>query len=310
MTDTDLLGALDHGLRETHFDALGERYQGKVRDTYARGDQLVLVTTDRISAFDHVFGQTIPFKGQVLNRLAAYFFERTADVAPNHVIAVPHGNVTVAHRCTPIPIEFVVRGHLAGHAWRVYAAGGRTLCGQRLPDGLRQNAPLPSPLLTPATKADEGHDEDIALADIVARGLLDARTLGTLTELALALYARGAEMARARGLILLDTKYEFGRAADGRLLVMAEMHTPDSSRYVYADGFEDRIARDEPQRQLSKEFLREWLLASGFRGEGSPPDLPDEVRVAVARRYFETFEALTGSPFIPDMQDLRVAITG
>ncbi len=293
---------LSRTLRETHFTDLGTRYQGKVRDTYAQRDRLLLVTTDRISAFDHVLRQTIPFKGQVLNQLAAYFFEQTEDVVPNHVLAVPDPNVTVARHCEPVPVEFVVRGYLAGHAWRVYQAGGRVLCGQPLPDGLRQNSHLPAPILTPATKAVEGHDEDISREEIIARSILDEKTFDRLEAMALKLFARGTEMAARRGLILVDTKYEFGRTSDGDFLAIDEVHTPDSSRYFYADTYDDLLEADQPQRQLSKEFVREWLMDHGFMGRPGQtlPDLTDDFRVEVARRYIELYEQVTGAAFEPD----------
>ena len=290
-------------LPATHL-GLGERRQGKVRDTYDLGDgRLVLVTTDRISAFDHVLRQPVPLKGQVLNGVSAHFFERTADVAPNHVLAVPDPNVTVGVACRPFPVEFVVRGYLAGHAWRVYAGGGRELCGERLAEGLRESEALPAPLLTPATKAEEGHDEDVSRAEIVSRGLLDAETLDRAAALALALFQRGTEMAAERGLILVDTKYEFGRAPDGRLLLIDEVHTPDSSRYYYADGYAERLAAGQPQRQLSKEFVREWLMGHGFRGlKGQAlPDLPPDVVGQISARYVELYEAVTGRTFRPDL---------
>ena len=290
-------------LAVTHLD-VGTRYQGKVRDTYALGDgRLVLVTTDRISAFDHVLRQAIPLKGQVLNGVAAHFFERTADVAPNHVLSVPDPNVTVGVACNPLPIEFVVRGYLAGHAWRVYRDGGRQLCGVRLPDGLRESEQLPQPILTPATKAAEGHDEDVSEHEIVARGLLDADTLAEVRDLALAVYDRGRIMAAEQGLLLVDTKYEFGRAPDGRLLLIDEVHTPDSSRYYYAEGYAERLERGLPQRQLSKEFVREWLMDHGFQGlDGQTlPDLPPEFVQEVTSRYVELYETITGKPFSPDL---------
>ena len=293
---------LDRTLRSTRFEGLGTRYEGKVRDTYRLEDRLILVTTDRISAFDHVLRQTIPFKGQVLNRLAAYFFEATRDLVPNHVLSVPDPNVTVARRCEPVPIEFVVRGYLAGHAWRVYRDGGRVLCGQPVPNGLRQGSRLPEPILTPATKAAEGHDEDISRAEILDRGILDAETFGTLQEYALALFRRGTAMAARQGLILVDTKYEFGRTPDGRLLLIDEVHTPDSSRYYYADTYDRLLEEEAPQRQLSKEFVREWLMEHGFMGRPgeSLPDLPDAFRIEVARRYIELYETVTGTRFEPD----------
>lgn len=290
-------------LASTDFD-LGPKYQGKVRDTYDLGDgRIVLVTTDRISAFDHVLHQAIPLKGQVLNGVAAYFFERTADVAPNHVLSVPDPNVTVGVRCDALPVEFVVRGYLAGHAWRTYRDGGRVLCGEPLADGLRPSERLPEPILTPATKAVEGHDEDVTRAELLERGILDADTLEEAAETALALFRRGSEIAAERGLILVDTKYEFGRAPDGRLLVIDEVHTPDSSRYYYADGYETRLAAGEPQRQLSKEFVREWLMDHGFRGlDGQTlPDLPPSFVEEVSARYVELYETVTGRGFEPDL---------
>ncbi|MEM6783337.1 MAG: phosphoribosylaminoimidazolesuccinocarboxamide synthase [Bacteroidota bacterium] len=300
---TDLRAAIEqqlpYTLRATNFDGLGERYQGKVRDTYALDDRLTLVTTDRISAFDHVLRQTIPFKGQVLNQTAAFFLEHTRDVAPNHMIATPDPNVTVARRCDALPVEFVVRGYLAGHAWRIYNNGIRLLCGETLPEGLHQSDRLPTPILTPATKAVEGHDEDISQAEIVERELLDQDTLDHCASMALTLFERGTEMAAEHGLLLVDTKYEFGRADDGSLLVIDEIHTPDSSRYFYADEYDERQTRGEQQRQLSKEFVREWLMDLGFQGKVGQllPDLTDAFRVEVALRYIELYETITGKPF-------------
>ncbi len=319
-------------LVETHLEGLGPRYRGKVRDVYrppapsggdggradGRADgRLVLVTTDRISAFDHVLGQAVPLKGQVLNAVAAFFFRETADVAPNHVLGVPDPNVTVAVACEALPVEFVVRGYLAGHAFRHYNNGGRELCGEALPDGLREGERLPTPILTPSTKARQGHDEDVSRRDIVARGLLDAATLDEAAALALALFARGAALAARRGLLLVDTKYEFGRAPDGRLLVIDEVHTPASSRYYYADGYEGRLAGGEPQRQLSKEFVREWLMARGFRGRDGEvmPELPPEFVREIAGRYVELYEAVTGAAFVPNLSPepearIRAALAG
>ncbi|PSQ82459.1 MAG: phosphoribosylaminoimidazolesuccinocarboxamide synthase [Bacteroidetes bacterium QS_1_63_11] len=262
---------LDQTLRRTEFDDLGERVQGKVRDNYRQDGRRILITTDRISAFDHVLAQTIPFKGQVLNQTAAYFFKATADLVPNHVLSVPDPNVTVARECTPIPVEFVVRGYLAGHAWREYERGVRTLCGQDLPDGLRRSEKLPTPIPTPTTKAEEGHDH--------------------------------SEMAAEQGLLLVDTKYEFGRTQEGDLVLIDEVHTPDSSRYYYQDGYQERLRRGEPQRQLSKEFVREWLMDHGFQGkEGQEmPDLPDAFRTKVTKRYVELYETVTGASFDPEL---------
>ena len=303
--DETLRRQLSRTLDRTDFSDLGTRYEGKVRDTYARGDRLALVTTDRISAFDHVLPQTIPFKGQILNQLAAYFFEATADVVPNHVEAVPDPNVTVATRCEPIPLEFVVRGYLAGHAWRVYQRGERELCGQSLPDGLTESSRLPRPILTPATKAEEGHDEDIPPEAAVERGLISESDFDELRRAALALFERGSEMARAQGLLLVDTKYEFGRAPDGTFRLIDEVHTPDSSRYYYADGYDERLRDGRPQRQLSKEFVREWLMEQGFQGKKGQtlPDMPDAFRTKVSRRYIELYETVTGNSFSPNSSE-------
>lgn len=304
LDDRTLRDQLSRTIERTNFpDSLGTRYEGKVRDTYAQGDRLVLVTTDRISAFDHVLRETIPFKGQVLNQLAAYFFDATADVMPNHVEAVPDPNVTVATRCEPVPLEFVVRGYLEGHAWRVYSGGERELCGQSLPDGLKQGSPLPEPLLTPATKAEEGHDEDISRAEALQRGLISEEAFDELKQAALALFERGSEMAREQGLLLVDTKYEFGRVpSDGSFRLIDEVHTPDSSRYYHAEGYEERLRAGEPQPQLSKEFVREWLMDQGFQGKKGQemPSIPNDFRAEVARRYVELYETVTGQSFTPD----------
>jgi len=293
---------LDATVKTTSFGFLDNRYGGKVRDTYRHGDSLILVTTDRISAFDHILKQTIPFKGQVLNRLAAWFFEQTEDIVQNHVISVPDPNVTLAQRCRALPVEFVVRGYLAGHAWRVYRDGGRELCGKSLPDGLRQNSRLPEPILTPATKAEEGHDEDISRQGILDRDILSEALFDELERISLALFKRGTERAAERGLILVDTKYEFGLDDNGEIVLIDEIHTPDSSRYFYADTYDELLAADKPQRQLSKEFVREWLMENGFQGlEGQVlPDLPDSFRTEVSLRYIELFEQITGTLFEPE----------
>ncbi|MEX0599119.1 MAG: phosphoribosylaminoimidazolesuccinocarboxamide synthase [Rhodothermales bacterium] len=303
MTSTDILEQhLDRTIDATDFDEFGKRYRGKVRDTYRREDVLILVTTDRISAFDHVLRQQIPFKGQVLNQTAAYFLEKSRDIAPNHLIAVPDPNVTVAVRCEPVPVEFVVRGYLAGHAWREYRDGRRQVSGVALPGGLKESSRLPAPILTPATKADEGHDEDISGEEIVERGILSRDEFDELESISLRLFDRGTRMSAERGLLLVDTKYEFGRRSDGAFVVIDEVHTPDSSRFYYADGYEERLRNDEPQQQLSKEFVREWLMDHDFQGkEGQTlPDLPDSFRVEVARRYVELYEAVTGREFVPE----------
>lgn len=293
---------LEHTLESTNYQDVGTRYEGKVRDTYRRNDQLILVTTDRISAFDHILPQTIPFKGQILNQTAAYFFDATDDLVPNHVISVPDPNVTVAKACSPVPIEFVVRGYLAGHAWREYDRGARTLCGHELPADLRESEELPSPIVTPTTKAETGHDQDVTREQAISSTELEPAEYDQLRDWSLALFRRGSEMAKEQGLLLVDTKYEFGRTADGDFVLIDEVHTPDSSRYYYREGYEERLQEGTPQQQLSKEFVREWLMDHGFQGkEGEQmPDLPPAFRVKVAERYIELYETVTGLDFDPD----------
>lgn len=302
MHTNQIRAQLNRTLQVTHFPHLGTRYQGKVRDTYTQEDQLILITTDRISAFDYVLRQTIPFKGQVLNQLAGYFFEATHDIVANHIVAIPDANVTIARKLDPSPLEFIVRGYLVGHAWRTYRTGARVLCGKSLPDGLHQNERLPQPILTPTTKAHEGHDEDISREEAIRQGLMDAETFDMLEAVSLSLFERGSTMAAAQGLILVDTKYEFGRNSDGQYLLIDEVHTPDSSRYFYSEPYEDLLSQSKPQRQLSKEFVRQWLMDHGFAGkEGqSLPDLSDEFRMEVSARYIELFETVSGRSFEPD----------
>lgn len=275
------------------------KYTGKVRDVYfLEGGHLAMVATDRISAFDVVLPRGIPYKGQVLNQIASKFLDLTADIIPNWKIAEVDPMVTVGHLCEPYKVEMVVRGYLAGHAWREYRDGKRTLCGVPLPEGMRENEKFPTPIITPTTKAAEGHDEDISREAIIASGLVPADEYEQLERYTLALFERGTQIAAKRGLILVDTKYEFGRK-DGKILLMDEIHTPDSSRYFYADGYEQRLARGEHQKQLSKEFVREWLMAGGFQGkEGQKvPEMTDEVVAGVTDRYIELYEHLTGEKF-------------
>ena len=264
---------LNHTLSQTNLSDLGTRYQGKVRDTYELGNRLFLVTTDRISAFDQVLEQTIPFKGQVLNQLAAYFFEATQDIIPNHITLVPDPNVTVAIKCIPAKLEFVVRGYLVGHAWRTYRTGKRILCGKSLPDGLNENDRLPTPILTPTTKAQVGHDEDISRDEAIKQGLIEADLFDYLEEKSLELFQRGTELAATRGLILVDTKYEFGKTPEGEWVLIDEVHTPDSSRYFHREPYKELLRQGKPQQQLSKEFVREWLMERGFNGQNdqAPP---------------------------------------
>ena len=286
---------------KTDFQLPGQvsKYTGKVRDVYSIDDSyIVMVATDRISAFDVVLPEGIPYKGQVLNQIASKFLDLTEDIIPNWKIAEVDPMVTVGLRCEPYKVEMVVRGYLAGHAWREYRDGKRTLCGVALPDGLSENDRLPEPIITPTTKAAEGHDEDISREEIIARGIVPADEYAELERYTLALFQRGTEIAAKRGLILVDTKYEFGRK-DGRIMLMDEIHTPDSSRYFYADGYEERLERGERQRQLSKEFVREWLMANGFQGlEGQKvPDMTPEVVAGITDRYVELYEHITGEKF-------------
>jgi phosphoribosylaminoimidazole-succinocarboxamide synthase len=293
-------------IRETNFQLPGQTafYRGKVRDVYTVGDLLVMVASDRISAFDHILPRPIPYKGAVLNQIAAHFLDATRDICPNWLISTPDANVAIGHRCEPVRVEMVIRGYLAGHAARTYASGLRELCGVRLPEGLRENDPFPKPIITPTTKADEGHDEDISREEILKRSLVKKEDYEQMETYTRALFRRGTEMAAAQGLILVDTKYEFGKK-DGQIVLMDEIHTPDSSRYFYADGYAERRAKGEKQRQLSKEFVREWLIANGFQGkEGQKmPVMPDEFVQEITDRYIELFEKVTGKKFVKDESD-------
>lgn len=291
------MNAITH--TDFHFPGQESRYVGKVRDVYTiDGKYILLVATDRISAFDVVLPKGIPCKGQVLNQIASGFLDRTADIVPNWKIAEVDPMATIGLLCEPFKVEMVIRGYLAGHAWREYQAGKRTLCGEPLPEGMQENQKLPRPIITPTTKASEGHDEDISRDEIIASGLVSAEDYARLEQYTYALFERGTQLAAERGLILMDTKYEFGKK-DGKIYLMDEIHTPDSSRYIYADGYAERLARGERQKQLSKEFVREWLMASGFQGkEGqSVPPMTDEVVSGITDRYIELYEHITGAPF-------------
>jgi phosphoribosylaminoimidazole-succinocarboxamide synthase len=277
-------------------------YRGKVRDVYSIGSQwLVMVASDRISAFDVVLPRPIPYKGQVLNQIAEYMLEATRDICPNWLKAVPAPNVSIGKRCVPFKIEMVVRGNLTGHAWRTYASGKRELCGVPMPEGMKENDYFPQPIITPSTKASEGHDEDISKEQIIAQGLATAAEWAVLEDYTLRLFARGKEIAAKQGLILVDTKYEFGKDGD-TICLMDEIHTPDSSRYFYADGFEERQATGERQKQLSKEFVREWLIANNFMGkEGQTvPVMTDEWVNTISKRYIELYEKVIGKTFHPE----------
>lgn len=291
-----------NSLTFTDFNFPGQKgvYHGKVRDVYDIDDKyLVMVATDRISAFDVILPKGIPFKGQVLNQIAAQFLDATTDICPNWKVAVPDPMVTVGVKCEPFKVEMIVRGYLAGSAWREYAAGAREICGVPLPEGLKENQKLPHPIVTPTTKEDEGHDANISREEIIERGIVGREDYEKMERYALAIFERGTEMAARHGLILVDTKYEFGKH-DGEVTLIDEIHTPDSSRYFYAEGYEERLAAGEPQRQLSKEFVRQWLISNGFMGqEGQQvPEMTDEYCTEVSERYIELYEHITGEKFV------------
>jgi len=290
----------------TEFDVLGHRYSGKVRENFSREGERIIIVSDRISAFDVVLG-TVPFKGQVLNGLAAYWFEVTGSTFPNHVIAIPDPAAMRTVECEPIKVEMVVRAYLTGSSstsiWRAYERGERVFCGHAIPDGLRRHQPLPEILVTPTTKASKGeHDHNISRAELIASGVIDGPLFDRLERQCLELFALGQKIAAERGLILVDTKYELGRRADGGIVLIDEIHTPDSSRYWYAEGYEAAMAEGRDPRALDKEFVRTWLVAQGFTGDGVPPKLTDEVRIELAQRYVETFERITGREFQPDLR--------
>lgn len=288
-------------LVKTDFNFPGQKsvYHGKVRDVYDIDDDiLVMIATDRISAFDVILPKGIPFKGQILNQIASKFLDATADIVPNWKLATPDPMVTVGLKCEGFRVEMIIRGYLTGSAWREYAAGCRELCGVKLPDGMRENERFPEPIITPTTKADAGHDENISKEEIIAQGLVSREDYEQMERYTRALFARGTEMAAAKGLILVDTKYEFGKR-DGKVYLIDEIHTPDSSRYFYAEGYEERFAKGEPQRQLSKEFVRQWLIEHDFMGKAGQklPEMTDEYCDSVSQRYIELYEHITGEKF-------------
>lgn len=283
---------------EYNFKNQNSVYHGKVRDVYDIGESLCIICTDRISAFDHILPRPIPYKGQVLNQIAQHFLEASRDICPVWLQSVPDPNVSIGFKCNPIPIEIVVRGYLAGHAWRTYRNGERSLCGVRLRNGMKESEEFDSPIITPTTKASEGHDLDISRIDILNQNIVSKTILDTVYDYAFALYERGSSMAQEKGLILVDTKYEFG-ILNGEVTLMDEIHTPDSSRYYIADGYYDRLDNSEAQIQLSKEFVREWLMSYGFQGrEGElMPEMPDAFVWEISRRYIELYEKITGNTF-------------
>ncbi len=289
------------GLKETHFTFPNQTgfYRGKVRDVYFFNKKMAMVATDRISAFDVILPRAIPYKGQILNQIAAKSLENTRDIVPNWLESNPDPNVSYGMKCKAIPVEMVIRGYVVGHAWREYRSGKRTLCGEPMPDGLNENDRMPEPIITPTTKATEGHDEDITRDEILSRGLVEEKVYVKLEEYTRKLFERGSEMAWERGLILADTKYEFG-IHDGKIYLIDEIHTPDSSRYFYLDGFDERQDKGQPQKQLSKEFVRQWLISNGFQGkEGQKvPEMTEEVINNISGRYIELYESFTGEKFV------------
>ncbi|MEQ8627459.1 phosphoribosylaminoimidazolesuccinocarboxamide synthase [Ekhidna sp.] len=301
---------MSQGIISTDFQFKGQtgKYTGKVREVYEFGDKLAMIATDRISAFDVVLPKPIPYKGQVLNQLAAKFLEATSDIVPNWVEKTPHPNVTFGKRCEPFKVEMVIRGYLTGHAWREYRDGKRMLCGVPMPEGMRENEQFPEPIITPTTKADEGHDEDISREEILKQGIVSEVDYLQLEDYTRKLFKRGTEIAAERGLILVDTKYEFGKY-NGEIYLIDEVHTPDSSRYFYADPYEELLINDQPQKQLSKEFVRQWLISEGFQGkEGQQiPEIPDERVALISERYIELYENISGEKFVKDEYSDKLA---
>lgn len=294
---------------DTNFDFPGQKsvYKGKVREVYTiEDDILIMIATDRLSAFDVVMPKGIPYKGQILNQIATKMMEATADIVPNWLIATPDPNVAIGHACDPFKVEMVIRGYLSGHAAREYKAGKRMLCGVPMPEGMKENDKFPEPIITPATKAEMGdHDEDISKEDILKRGIVSESDYAVLEKYTKALFKRGTEIAAKRGLILVDTKYEFGKTKDGKIVLIDEIHTPDSSRYFYADGYQERQDKGEAQKQLSKEFVRQWLISNGFQGlEGQTvPEMSDEYIASVSQRYIELYENIIGEDFVKSETD-------
>jgi len=302
-----------NSIKETHFAFPGQTsfYKGKVRDVYTINNKyLVMVVTDRISAFDVVLPEAIPYKGQVLNQIAAKFLKATSDIVPNWVVNVPDPSVTIGRICEPFKVEMVIRGYLAGHAWREYSAGKRQVCGVSLPDGLKENDKLPEPIITPTTKAAVGHDEDISREEILAKNIVSAADYEQLEKYTKALFERGTEIAAKQGLILVDTKYEFGKA-DGKIYLIDEIHTPDSSRYFYSSGYGERQAESEPQKQLSKEFVRKWLIENGFQGKDGQavPAMTKDIVQSISERYIELYEQITGERFVkPENENVLIRV--
>jgi len=312
LTKETLLAQLPYCLNGTDFPTLGEKYIGKVRDNYTKEGKRIIIVSDRLSAFDRVI-TLVPFKGQVLNQMARFWFEQTGDIMANHVIEFPDPNVVVAKECKALQMEMIVRGYLTGvtttSAWYNYEKGVRNFCGNQLPEGMKKNQKFDAPILTPSTKAEHGgHDESVSGEEIVKRGVLTQEQYDQVAAASLKLYQRGVEIAAKQGIILVDTKYEFGFDADGKITLIDEIHTPDSSRFWFADEYEARFASGEEQKKIDKEYLREWLAERGFRGEGEIPAIPDDVKIETARRYVEAFELITGQSFVAEVGDTHARI--
>lgn len=308
LSDLQIASQISFVLGDTDFPQLGEKYEGKVRDNYSKGDRRILIVTDRLSAFDRII-TLIPFKGQVLNQIAQFWFENTADIAGNHVIEFPDPNVVVAKQCTALPVEMVVRGYITGvtstSAWYHYERGERNFCGNLLPDGMKKDQRLDAPIITPSTKAEHGgHDESVSREKILERGIISPEQFDEMAGMAMKLYQRGVEICAKQGIILVDTKYEFGISPEGKIILIDEIHTPDSSRFWFADEYEERFAKSEPQKKIDKEYLREWLAARGFTGEGEVPLVPEEIKVETARRYIQAYELITGKDFVAEVGDV------
>ncbi|MTG97598.1 MULTISPECIES: phosphoribosylaminoimidazolesuccinocarboxamide synthase [Myroides] len=306
---------MNNTITKTNFEFPNQKsvYRGKVREVYnINDDLLVMIATDRLSAFDVIMPKGIPYKGQILNQIATKFMQMTRDIVPNWLVATPDPNVAVGHVCEPFKVEMVIRGYLAGHAAREYKQGKRVLCGVTLPEGLKENDKLPQPIITPSTKEELGlHDVDISREDIISKGIVSEQDYLVLEQYTRALYARGSEIAEQRGLILVDTKYEFGKTKQGEIVLIDEIHTPDSSRYFYAEGYEERQEKQEPQKQLSKEFVRQWLIANDFQGKQGQvvPDMTQEYVNSVSERYIELYEQIIGEPFVKaDVTDIHTRI--
>jgi phosphoribosylaminoimidazole-succinocarboxamide synthase len=302
-----LLAQIPQVLTGTDFPTLGERYEGKVRDNYSKDGRRILIVSDRLSAFDRII-TLIPFKGQVLNQIAKFWFEKTEDICGNHVISFPDPNVVVAKECKALPVELVVRGYITGvtstSAWSHYAKGVRNFCGNELPEGMKKDQKFDSPIITPSTKAlHGGHDESVSREEILERTDVTAEQFDEMADKAMKLYLRGVEIAAKQGIILVDTKYEFGVNADGEIVLIDEIHTPDSSRFWYADEYQDRFNQGIPQKKIDKEYLREWLADKGFVGEGEVPEIPDDIRAETGRRYIEAYELITGEQFVAEVGD-------